>query len=510
MAATLTFGQATKPVRTADEAREAILARRHAAERDEVARTLFSDPRSSAVVVSLLEGAEPSILSTLAGRLAAAPESFRAEYIPPLFAALTSPTIEATERVVVANALAAAPEDWISGQLRTWLQDDATPAARTAALQVLARTHRYQHIALLIERLRARPENEHQEVLDALSQTTGIPFGTDAASALEWWSDVCQRPATEWQRLRLHESLAALRKARAAETSLEARLSAVMREGYLREPPPTRPTVLRDYLHDDLPVVRRVGLELLQEQLTAGQLPSPELLDEARDLLKDPEDRVSAAAVRTVVALRDGADESTFIAMLQNGAGLEQRRALINALGYVGGEAGVDVLLKILRQQPQQTSVDLVTALARAVERNICSATQQDALQGTLVAFATDEKAADPAFEAQVIWTLGLLKKPESREILNQAIRGENPLIVRQAAIRGLALWGDPEVGKTIYALIEHRDLRIRRTALEAASKFVQDAGKLETLVRRSLQRYEPDDTNRKLAWRIVNQCVEQ
>ncbi|RMH23512.1 MAG: hypothetical protein D6693_11415, partial [Planctomycetota bacterium] len=177
---------------------------------------------------------------------------------------------------------------------------DAPAPARAALLGALSRSASRDAVAAIIPLL-DDPASAPSAVA-ALQRLTGRADLADPGAWRAWWTRTEWIPEAEWLRrlARWHADRAEALARQARE--LERRLIAAGRAQYALAPVDERAALVVGYLRDDLPAVRRLGLELASRAvLDAAALPD-DVFDAAAGLLADPAGDVRASAARLLAS----------------------------------------------------------------------------------------------------------------------------------------------------------------------------------------------------------------
>ncbi|MEP0847761.1 MAG: HEAT repeat domain-containing protein [Phycisphaerae bacterium] len=455
------------------------------------------------------------------------PELLDDSCLAPLLAMLSDPDAEL--RGAAAAALGAFPRERSLPALRGVLLDAQTPRrARLAALDALERLGTRSAAAAAVAALDDSSAGVAAQALASLEQHANRSF-TDASEARAWWQDAQRLTESQWQALQIarlgRRSMQFERRAR----ELEARLVGALREVYLRTAEAERQQLLNTHLSDSLASVRLLGLDFTQGELSQGRTIAPSTASLIRELLRAAEPAVRAAAVQTVAAMRDPADESLLLDLLRREPTADVRAAIVSGLGFLGGSASVDTLLECVNGSDSALVDAAVTSLGRLAERSVLDA---DATRRVSDALAAAEQApARPGASTRerLLWAMGRLADPRFAPRFIEELAGSEPTTVRIAALRGIAVLierpasgpspsqptaarprpqlDEPQRAALVNAivpLVADPEPTIRKAAVEALSQNAETPEQLEALWQAFARPGPNEEALRETAWRGV------
>lgn len=216
--------------------------------------------------------------------------------------------------------------------LAAWLKE-STPERHPVLYRAISSIRTRPAALQLLSYITPSATTENRDALfQSLTRLTGrIDLGTDREAWEKWLTGVRALSDDEWK-----ATLAANLATRADTLRVQRddalrRLTETERARVLNAPDvPTRSVLLAALLHDELPALRRLGIELVNRELANARELGPEVGTATLDLLADP-----SADVRTAAA--DLIDR-----LVPNGASFALRDALAR-------EQNPNVLAKLLR-----------------------------------------------------------------------------------------------------------------------------------------------------------------
>lgn len=462
-----------------------------------------------------------------ASALADFPELLDDRCLVPLVAMLSDPDAEV--RGAAAAALGAFPQERALAALRGVLLDGQTPRrARLAALDALERLGTRAAAGAAVAALDDSSSAVAAQALASLEQHAGRSFA-DAAEARAWWQEAQRLTESQWQALQIarleRRSMHFERRAR----ELEARLVGALREVYLRTAEAERQQLLNAHLSDPLAGIRLLGLDLSQGELGQGRAIAPTTATLIHGLLDAPEPAVRAAAVQTVAAMRDPADESLLLDMLRREPMADVRAAIVSGLGFLGGAASVDALLECMRGSDSILLDAAVTSLGRLAERSALDADATRRVAGALLAAEQAPERPGAATRERLLWAMGRVADLRFAPRFVEALAGSEPAPVRIAALRGIAVLierpasgpsqsqptaprprpqlDEPQRSALVNAIVPlvfDPEPTIRKAAVETLSQNAETPGQLEALWQAFARPGPNEEALRESAWRGV------
>lgn len=361
-------------------------------------------------------------------------------------AALDPAKVGSPEQVAIVNALAGLPSApaWVGPRLIGLLEvPGASPVARQAVVRALGSVRSREAVAALIDvaarsgDLAEAPTSD--AAFDALIRLTGrAEFGTDLNRWRLWYGQVQWIPEAEWRR-ELAESLAARADQLAAQRRQAAdRLVEEVRRRYVTlESPGDRSLRLIELFVDPQPEVRRLGLELAQQEIANARQLEPGVGDSAVVLLEDP-----------LPAIR------------------EQAAGLVNIL--VPASQSARVLEALRRETDPRVAALLLKAAVRWPARELTPV--------ILNWLAAGPPTAGPASEAlDAAEKAGWLSDPATREQVLAVLRPwrqRDPATMPPNGLRLLYSLGATADRQSVLDLLREPDPAVRWAAATAVSAF--------------------------------------
>ncbi len=486
------------------------------------------------LVVVLRSDNDPARIA-VASALAEYPHLGQPAFFDPLLEMLIDDDPEV--RAAARRAVAVARDPSVVARLEALLNDTTRPLAqRRSVVETLGLTTQFEAAAALMRVIQTPESPLAAAALDALGHATAQDFRADAAAARTWWEEVRALPREDWLRLQIDRLVRQNRLMQSNVADVEARLVAMEREALLRAAEPDRVQMLTAFLTDALPAVRLLGLEETQNWLSAQRALPAEAIARLRVLLSDSEPRVRASAASVVATLRDPQDESVFLVMLESERAVPVRRALINALGYVGGNASVDRLLAETADPLAETIRDSIASLGRLAERGVLDALRRERVAAALLNVFERSRSDQPRLREQTLWAMSRVGDARFVEPALAACDTGEPGIVRIAAVRCAGALAEAEsslttrpaasapvahngnggagdevrqrterIADALTPLASDADVQVRRVAIETLGRLPMNERRLAALWERAFPASESDDEGRAEAWKAAS-----
>lgn len=482
-----------------------------AAARETGARELLRDgsPEAFSQLVAILNGSNTAAKVAIANVFATNGGRVDPSLLDALLPMLAASEPEAVTAAV--SALAAGGEPG-SLRLKNLIQADATPlSAKLAAIRALGMMTDLSSARTLVGLLQSTRPELARAACDAFESATGIRYQGDIAAALGWWRENGTESPADWQSRQLRRFAAERRRLEGALQGLEQRLARSLRENYQRSPEGDRGALFHAYLSDSLVVVQRVGLELAQAEMAESRALRPEAVGLVRRLMASEDAGVREAAVQTLAAHRDVADADRFLERLATERVEAVRRALLNGLGYLGGDVAAGALARQLDGFSGSSLGEAVTALGRMIERGVVQESTQDEIAGVFLARFRDTPRENGALRERLLWAMSRLRRAAFAQEFVVVLSGQDAAVVRQTALRGIAALESipPEAVEAIQRAVSDPDASVRRTAVEALASMAPTDAQIEALWSRLARAVEPDEAVREAAWRAILRILD-
>lgn len=457
-------------------------------------------------LAAILSGSNNAARVAIATVLADTPENLDSNYADPIISMLA--TRDGGVAAAARRAIAAFSEPLVIPRLRDYAMDAGAPAAgRVEAIGVLGEMTHRDAAGALVAALRLPDPALAKAAFAALRSAVGQEF-EDVATAEAWWDSVKSLKLEDWLARQTKRLMERSRSAKTALSATESRLVRALRDGYVRTAESERGALLQSYLTDSLVAVRVLALELVQTSISEAKTPPPDTVASIRALMSDPDAGVREAAVRTVGALRDAADGERFLALLPAEKNTGVRQALAAGLGYVGATSAVEVLTKLVEADGDPAGPEAVAALGRFGERGILDAAASESIV-SLFLRKYDETAADEAtLRERLLWAMSRFPDPRCAAIFAKALGPAEPVVVRQAAARGIGVLNDPAALEALVPALSDADVSVRRTVVETLGQRASTDSQLAALWTRLVPANEPDESIRDIAWRGVSRML--
>ncbi len=483
--------QLADPARTATTKREAALL-----------LLMRSYPQASAALRDFLADAANRPAQIAVAQAIAASGHAREEFVEPLWGMLTGP--EASVRVPAADALAAYRDAEVLERLITLAAGAQTDRqTRLAVIAAMQRVLDKRAIDALVKLLDDAEEPIRNAAADSLTKLTNIrAFGRDARRWKSWWARNKGKPRTDWL-ADLAESLARSSLELERENAeLRRRLAEAMNQAYAVTPPAGRDALLVQMLQDPLVEVRLMGVRLTQQRLTGAQAVAEPLRAQVRARLADAEPGVRRAAALLVAGLRDPQAVQLLSKQLKEEKTAEVREAIYQAFALLHDASVWDQLLAGIAESDRRIATAAASALAQVAGKNGAQDERRAAAVEALKERYASAGQAEAGLREALLGAMGALKDERLAGLMTAALK-DPAATVRLSAVKGLQWLGLPEGADALAPLADDADRGVRLAAIAAIGKL-GGARHLESILRRTDPRLEPQAAVREQAWAVV------
>lgn len=521
------------PQRMADligiiEGQNTLQARRTAAR--ELLRQSWLD--TPARLAAILSGSNRPARVAVSQALADSREFLDDRYIEPLVALLSDSEPEPRQAAAVALATYGSPIV-VQRLERLLAEAEASPQCKLAAIDALGNMTQPAALGVLLALTSDSASPLCRPALSALERATAQDFANDPQKALDWWRAAQGQDPTVWQQLQIERLVRQSNGLSQRTRELEARLVAAQRESYLRLPEADRQTQLTSLLSDPIDVLRILGLDIVQGQLSEGKTLVPDLVSRCRGLIAAAEPRVRAAAIRTISTLREKADAETFRSLLATESAPDVRIALVGGLGYCGGPEIAQSLITLISGEEPALAEEAVASIGRLAERGELDSASRNSAIDAILSRPSGALPKSAAARERELRSLAKFADVRISPVLFAALDAREPSPLRIAGIRGLAALAlaingnaaEPPstspatsaatststpvplrhvVADALVGLLAENDLQVRRAAIESLATVADAESHLQAIWTRLSPAVEAEEALRTLAWKAV------
>jgi len=483
--------QLADPARTATTKREAamLLLMRTYPEASAALRDFLADPANRPAQIAVAQAIASS------GRA-------REEFVEPLWEMLTGP--EASVRTPAADALAAYRDARVLERLVALAASAQTERqTRLAVIAAMQRVLDKKAIDALVKLLDDDEEPIRDAAADSLTKLTNIrAFGRDARRWKSWWARNKDKPRTDWV-ADLAESLARSNLELERENAeLRRRLAEAMNETYAAAPPAGRDALLVKMLQDPLVEVRLMGVRLTRQRLTGAQAVAEPLRAQVRARLADAEPGVRRAAALLVAGLRDPQAVDLLSKQLKQEKTAEAREAIYQAFALLHDASVWDQLLAGIAESDQRIATAAASALAQVADKNGAQDDRRAAAVEALKERYASARQEESGLREALLGAMGAMKDKRLAGLMTAALK-DPAATVRLSAVKGLQRLDLPEGAEALLPLADDPDRGVRLAAVAAIGKL-GGARHLESILKRTDPRLEPQAAVREQAWAVV------
>jgi HEAT repeat protein len=329
------------------------------------------------------------------------------------------------------------------------LNAETEGSLRELVLWILGHCGRKEAVPLLLAQLAAEKEPLRRAAGDALTELTGLSYGSNQERWAEWWQDHKGLTAQGWLELRLAYQSSRSHRLEGELSRARAQLVGLHQQVYGRLPAAERLGYIQSAAASDDPAVRLLavnwGVDMLFRRAGGlGPAPGQEWL--AHHTLSE-------------VLLRLSHDSTPEV----------QRQAILG-LGRVRAERAFERLRSAVRQGQTSVRAAAARALAQQAQQPQGSGAKMEARRKQVVAIlqkALDDCALEVVVEAAE--ELGGLGVPEAGPVLTGLLR-HTSVNARQAAAHALERVADAGVLDDLLAALKDRDVAVRFSVIGAIS----------------------------------------
>ncbi|MBI4580397.1 MAG: HEAT repeat domain-containing protein [Planctomycetes bacterium] len=265
---------------------------------------------------------------------------------------------------------------------------------------------------------------------------------------------------------------------------------------------------LQTWLKAAQPVDRLTALEIVHGAMlaTTPTPPAKEVLQQIRQMLRDPDEDVRRKCVAVLRDLQEKEDAARILGMLEHERSPVVLEEIYKALGRMGDPEATGACIKGLRNPNEDVASGAADALGRLCRVVNGKVPPNAALAVTAILERANEPMGDKLRE-QLVTAMAQIADRRFLPILAvHAKPDEKVAQVRQAAIAGIGQIGDPEqVDLVIAGLSEDPDPGVREAAAEALGKLGNKPAHLRPLV---LHLADASQAVQNKAWAAYRQVV--
>lgn len=264
---------------------------------------------------------------------------------------------------------------------------------------------------------------------------------------------------------------------------------------------------LQMWLKAAQPLDRLTALEIVHSAMlaTTPTPPAKEVLQQIRQMLRDPDESVRRKLVVVLRDLQEKDDATRIAGMLEHERSPVVLEEVYKALGRMGAVESIPACITGLQSASNRVAAGAADALGR-----LCRKTGVNApLQTSAAVEALLKKSAiaidDATLRAQIVSAMAAIADPKFQPVLVSYADAAEPVPqIRQAALTGLGEIGDPaSVDLVVARLAEDKDPGVREAAAEALGKLGSKPVHLRPLY---LRLNEPSQAVQNGAWRAYRQ----
>jgi HEAT repeat protein len=409
----------------------------------------------------------------------------------------------------VNNAIRAYPPEAIVENVGPLARQEGAPLnRRLAAIACLAEAgDDIRAIQILADLLVGTTPTIQSAALSAFSSATGVrPASVDKAR--EWWISNESMTGAQWLAKVNKARRGQLRQVESQYSSLVRRVAMVSRETYLAMPEAQRAEKLLSFLKDELPALRSLGLELINNLITDRKDINSESKAQIVEMIGDPDPQVRLNAARIASELRLGGAYQRLTTRLEEESNPDVRAALAAAMGRMDDPAAIPNLMRRLDDDSSLVVGESVLAIGTLARKRPEGPATPGGLSDALLARFNRIADTDADLRFKFVQAMARISANEFLPLLrDQSQKGD--LRARVAAIAGLSAYCSSIIAQDLRALLETSQPEIRVSAAEALGKCGRDREDLGALSKHLQIDGEADEGVRTQSWRsYLNICA--
>lgn len=459
-------------------------------------RMLRQGPAAIAALRQTLLNQPPPILVQAIAQAVAGSKDSPVELVDPLVKWLAAEEPEVRDAAVA--ALSSYRDSGLGSKLRAVAAAPQNPQAqRLAAVTILSRLADRDSIESLIELLEVQDEAVRSSARNALSQLTGAGYGTDVAQWRRWWQANRNRKPLEWLAASNASLISENRELNAKVKYLSDLVSKAYRDLYYRTD--EKPAVLVQYLDNkQVPEVRLVGVDLVNLRIRDSKTVAPEVVEQLRKTIYDPDAQVRQQAIRVLGDLRNREDAKLLLEALAHENDPAIAQTIARALGRLGDPAAIPALVTRLGNGDTGLAAACAAGLGELCRRgntNAVSAAQHDeVINGLKDRF---ESATDKALRQEILDAMAKMADERFRPQFLTALQGAD-VDCRRIAVKAFADLNGQDDDKILSPLLGDPDWSIRAAVCAALGKIAKTR-QIDPLLQRC-DKTEPSEVVRQAA----------
>lgn len=337
--------------------------------------------------------------------------------------------------------------------------------------------------------------------LNAFSAATGVRHES-ASAAMTWWSRHSTLTGTQWL-WRVNEARREqVRRLQTIRGDLNRRVVQLSREAYLATSEGDRAEKLLSFLGDDLPPVRSLGLELINDLITDRKDIDGDAKTRVVELLGDTDAVVRQKAATIAGELRLAGALNRLLDALAAEAVPDVRIAQVAALGRLDDPAAVPALISRLTDDALVVVGEAAQALGNLARKRPDAGPAPEAIVTAMLERYGRLRPIDEDVREKFIQAMARVGEETFRLEFRRATAPTESLRIRRAAISALAAFGDVASADDARGLLKSQEMEIRQAAVETLGKCGRRLEDLAALTPHLYARSEADAAVREQAWR--------
>lgn len=235
------------------------------------------------------------------------------------------------------------------------------------------------------------------------------------------------------------------------------------------------------------PLDRLTALEIVHSAMlaTTPVPPAKEVLQQIRQMLRDPDEAVRRKLVIVLRDLQEKDDATRIVGMIEQERSPAVLEEIYKALGRMGAVEAIPACIAGLQSSIDKVASGAADALGRLCRRVNGTAPPQAADAVAALVKRASTPIEDPVLRGQIVNAMAAIADPQFMPVLvAHAGADEKVPQIRQAALTGLGEIGNPaNLDLVVTRLTEETDPGVREAAVEALGKLGNKPVHLRPLV---------------------------
>jgi HEAT repeat protein len=268
---------------------------------------------------------------------------------------------------------------------------------------------------------------------------------------------------------------------------------------------------LQSWLRAAQPLDRLTALEIVHSAMLASTPvpPAKEVLQQIRQMLRDPDEAVRRKLVVVLRDLQEKDDATRIMGMLEHERSPVVLEEVYKALGRMGASDAIGACIVGVQNPNSKVAAGAADALGRLCRQVSGNPAPQTAEAAKALLERASPPIEDPVLRGQIISAMASIADPQCLAVLAAHAGSDEPVPqIRQAALTGIGVIGEAsQLDLVIARLSEDSDPGVREAAAEALGKLGNKPIHLRPL---TLRLTDPSQSIQNRAWQAYRQLFSR